>query len=176
MSFSKIKGHIINFQNLLLISTPNSASPNITTMQHSVQLLRRIDTRIPSPLLSTYIASTPPPPSLGKLANLRTIRGGTSPSLGAPTPSNASSASSSRAGNDSATLAPSPQAPILIGNQRGWASVIAKPPASAAIKSQSTSSTPVQDSLAGSAGSRVASPAPLSTGVDYVPDNWEEDT
>ncbi|KAK0489493.1 hypothetical protein EDD18DRAFT_1189467 [Armillaria luteobubalina] len=36
----------------------------------SVQLIRRIDTRIPSPLLSSHVA-TPRPPNLGKLGNLR---------------------------------------------------------------------------------------------------------
>jgi transcriptional repressor NF-X1 len=35
-----------------------------------VQLIRRIDTRIPTPLLSSTMAS-PAPPSLGKLADLR---------------------------------------------------------------------------------------------------------
>ncbi|KAF8872738.1 hypothetical protein BD779DRAFT_1613762 [Infundibulicybe gibba] len=37
----------------------------------SVQLIRRIDTRVPAPLLSTHIASSAPPPSLGKLADLK---------------------------------------------------------------------------------------------------------
>ncbi|KAK0192391.1 hypothetical protein F5146DRAFT_1102355 [Armillaria mellea] len=39
----------------------------------SVQLIRRIDTRIPSPLLSSHVAPTRPPsrPNLGKLGNLR---------------------------------------------------------------------------------------------------------
>ncbi|KAF8651138.1 hypothetical protein AX16_004861 [Volvariella volvacea WC 439] len=37
----------------------------------SVQLVRRIDTRIPSPLLSAHLASLNPTPNLGKLADLR---------------------------------------------------------------------------------------------------------
>ncbi|KAK0203953.1 hypothetical protein DFS33DRAFT_1260721 [Desarmillaria ectypa] len=41
--------------------------------RRSVQLIRRTDTRIPSPLLSSHVAPTRPPsrPSLGKLGNLR---------------------------------------------------------------------------------------------------------
>ncbi|KAJ7637122.1 hypothetical protein FB45DRAFT_908302 [Roridomyces roridus] len=38
----------------------------------SVQLLRRFDTKVPSPLLSAALAAAGPPPSLGKLADLRT--------------------------------------------------------------------------------------------------------
>ncbi|KAF5355368.1 hypothetical protein D9757_013342 [Collybiopsis confluens] len=37
----------------------------------SVQIIRRIDTRIPTPLLSTYIASKSSSSNLGKLGNLR---------------------------------------------------------------------------------------------------------
>ncbi|OJA15713.1 hypothetical protein AZE42_09960 [Rhizopogon vesiculosus] len=40
----------------------------------SVQLIRRIDTRIPTPLLSTSLASQASPPVLGKLADLRAPR------------------------------------------------------------------------------------------------------
>ncbi|KAG6839800.1 hypothetical protein C0991_011542, partial [Blastosporella zonata] len=56
----------------------------------SVRLLRRLDTRVPNPLLSaTITASTPTPPSLGKLTDLRTAstlawRAG--PAISAPEP------------------------------------------------------------------------------------------
>ncbi|KAK0473779.1 hypothetical protein IW261DRAFT_677706 [Armillaria novae-zelandiae] len=49
----------------------------------SVELIRRIDTRIPSPLLSSHVATRPPSrPNLGKLGNLRSS-GVVSPGHGA---------------------------------------------------------------------------------------------
>jgi len=40
----------------------------------SIQLIRRIDTRLPSPLLSAVIRQPSTSPGLGKLGNLRSIR------------------------------------------------------------------------------------------------------
>ncbi|KAG2003340.1 shuttle craft protein [Coprinopsis cinerea AmutBmut pab1-1] len=76
----------------------------------SVQLIRRIDTRIPTPTLSAYLASTAP--NLGKLTDLRTLRHGTPPSPGPLgtlgfTPASASSSSSSTMGSAWRTSTPS---------------------------------------------------------------------
>ena len=40
----------------------------------SVQLIRRIDTRLPSPLLSVVVQQASTTPGLGKLGNLRNMR------------------------------------------------------------------------------------------------------
>ncbi|TFK47511.1 hypothetical protein OE88DRAFT_1720598 [Heliocybe sulcata] len=113
----------------------------------SVQLIRRLDTRVPAPLLSatiTLAAST----NLGKLADLRA-----SPS---PTPRSASPASVSTAG-----------APA----RRGWNSVLSRPAGSPA-PAVTSSSGPVQSTVAPPwlRQSNVDS-APS----DAVPDDWEED-
>ena len=147
----------------------------------SVQLLRRSDTRTPSPLLSTYIATTTAPPaSLGKLADLRAMRG-----AAASTSSSASSSSwrVAGSGNGSAGLSSSsssrPVAPVV--GQRGWASVIAQQAGvlpAAAVMVDRPLSTPL---IGGSGtGSRTASPVPLplpaeSGPLKNVPDSWEDD-
>jgi len=165
-----------------------------------VQLLRSSDTRTPSPLLSTYIATTattttaPPPASLGKLADLRAMRGAAAAAGVASSSSSPSSGSGSGSwrvagsgGNGSAGLSSTssssrPIAPVV--GQRGWASVIAKqagglplPAAATTVERPlSRSFTPL---IGGSgSGSRTASPVPLpveSGPLKNVPDSWEDD-
>ncbi len=151
-----------------------------------MQLLRRLDTRTPSPLLSTYIATTAPPPSLGKLADLRAVRGAAAAaatsSSGVPASLTPSSGSGSWrvAGSGNGSTGLSSSRPVATVGQRGWASVIAKQadglPAAATTVDQplSRSLTP----LIG--GSRTASPVPVPLPAESgprknVPDSWEDD-
>ncbi|KAJ8095036.1 FKBP12-associated protein [Marasmius tenuissimus] len=149
----------------------------------SVQIIRRVDTRIPHPLLSAYIASlAPSAPSLGKLGNLR---GGTvsAPSWRKP---NASAASNP---NIAAPAATTPSS-----STRGWTSVVARPtpPASARPTGSSTSANPsANPSRTGTPDRAVTStsrtgitttasnvtPAPSvpDVGAVDVPDDWEDD-
>ncbi|KAJ3752506.1 hypothetical protein EV360DRAFT_55073 [Lentinula raphanica] len=139
----------------------------------SVQLSRRIDTRIPTPLLSTFIANkftsnSTQPNNLGKLGNLR---GG----LATPRPTSV---------NDSVKPSPS-----TAGALRGWTAVVAPAPTVDA-----RANTP---NVASASASRVGSPAPSRplepgpVGVPHnaspqidsshefpkeaIPDNWEDD-
>jgi len=154
----------------------------------SVQLLRRVDTRIPTPVLSAFIVSIAPPPSLGKLADFRALKG-TAPNSsyspwrtsGSPTPSPKPPTPGS--GSVAPTLTPS--------NQRGWTDVVANPVRSVAaprpMVSQAGASAisqpqagPQRLLVTGSSGSRTTSPAavamvPISVPKDPVPDNWEDD-
>ncbi|KAL0568229.1 FKBP12-associated protein, partial [Marasmius crinis-equi] len=147
----------------------------------SVQIIRRIDTRIPHPLLSAHIASsTPSAPSLGKLGNLR---GGTvtGPSWRKPTAPGGQ--------NIAAPTASTPSS----SSSRGWTSVVARatPPANTRstppIPSTNVSATPSRTGTpdrvpAGAStvpavrgsGSTTASAPPAST-PDEVPDDWEDD-
>ncbi|KAG6909111.1 hypothetical protein DXG01_001985 [Tephrocybe rancida] len=120
----------------------------------SVRLLRRIDTRIPTPLLSSTLATPAPAmPSLGKLADLRT----------SATPS--------------WRVASAPSAPKPSHAAPGWGSR----PASAASKPSAAqpSSRPTTSATV----TRVSSPAlPLQsqredgpTTPTIVPDSWEDD-
>ncbi|PCH44928.1 hypothetical protein WOLCODRAFT_105893 [Wolfiporia cocos MD-104 SS10] len=125
----------------------------------SVQLIRRIDSCIPSPLLSAVAAAPPPSssPSLGKLADLR------SPGLQAlarpRTPQTFPNAGSSAAG--------------------GWRAVAARPPQAGPTLNawgapQRASPTPRP--LSSSSSRVVQSTSGTSTPVSAdVPDNWEDD-
>ncbi|KAF8157144.1 hypothetical protein B0H34DRAFT_712422 [Crassisporium funariophilum] len=151
----------------------------------SVQLLRRIDTRVPAPVLSIFIGSSAPPPNLGKLADLRAIRGSQSPSW-RPT------------GTTSAHPPSKPSTPVnapQVGSgpvqaQRGWTSVVARagpssslaaPKPTASLAGLTVGSTGVGASSSTSHGgsasvSRLASPAnvpPVSNVA--VPESWEDD-
>lgn len=150
----------------------------------SVQLLRRVDTRTPTPILSAFIASTAPPPSLGKLADLRALRG---------SPATTSSQSSWRA-NAGVTPPLKPPTPgsgtstPIPSNHRGWTSVVANParPVVAPRPMVSLAGTSANTQLQagpppglGLNGSHTASPAvvvPVSVSNDPVPDSWEDDT
>ncbi|TFK41756.1 hypothetical protein BDQ12DRAFT_733207 [Crucibulum laeve] len=137
----------------------------------SVQLLRRVDTRIPSLLLSTYIASSGPPPSLGKLADLRSLK------------NSATSASSWR---PVSAITPKPSAsgvmaPVASGSQRGWTPVARPSSAGLASTSSHSTRTPTPTNTARSSAPRAPVPdvvqPPATTGEtdEAVPENWEDD-
>lgn len=150
---------------------PRSHRANLTLI--SVQLLRRVDTRVPTPLLSTVIGTSAPPPSLGKLADLRALKsagggGAQSPSWRPP------------------ALAPTTPRPVPQttsgGPPRGWTSVVARPSSTPLVAPKPTTS------LGGLSASLGGTPTPTThalrreTPVDRasslvlpVPDNWEDD-
>jgi transcriptional repressor NF-X1 len=129
----------------------------------SVQLIRRIDIRIPTPLLSSTIAS-PVAPVLGKLADLR------APSAQTPRPLKPLSSSTTTSS---------------VGSNRGWTSVVSKTAAGA-------NASPAASSWATPGGGRPLAPRSIATnkqpvpsirplppsvdasGVD-VPESWEDD-
>jgi len=153
----------------------------------SVQLLRRVDTRVPTPVLSAFIASIVSPPSLGKLADFRALKGTASNSSSSPWRTNGTTPSpkplTSGGGSVAPTLTPS--------NQRGWTAVVANPvrPVAAPRPMVSQAGTraisqpqagPQSLFATGSSGSRTTSPAavtmvPISFPKDPVPDSWEDD-
>ena len=110
-----------------------------------MQIFRRIDTRIPVTTLSHVLASSPPPPSLGKLADLR------SPS-----------AQQQRAPR---LVAPAPvvKPPTSTTTQRGWTAVVAQSGAGSGPRSRTQ--TP---SLA------IPLPV-AAVADATVPDSWEDD-
>jgi transcriptional repressor NF-X1 len=124
--------------------------------QRSVQLIRRIDTRIPTPLLSTSCGAPLPGPTLGKLAtNMR----------GAPLPK----------------ATPAPAAPLA---GRGWTSVVNRSTAPTAATPASQSASSAWSRPAANASRVVPAPkvalstsapgTPAPTTGD-VPDSWEDD-
>jgi transcriptional repressor NF-X1 len=129
----------------------------------SVQLIRRIDTRVPANLLSQ--ASTTTGSTLGKLADLR------APARVLPAAAPASSGPPRiNRGWNSVLTAPSPggNAPPAAANANNlsaWTS-------SSGPERISRSSTPSQ-SLSQPAVTTTAAAAP---GDDPVPDNWEDDS
>lgn len=155
----------------------------------SVQVIRRIDTRIPTPILSTFMTSTAPGYGLGKLADFRAVKASTqsssssSPSWRPVPPAIAKSWNTTTAAQGSSNA----------HTQRGWTSVVTSGasistsaantsthPSSSVFAPKPTSSevVPVSNSStlggAGSSLSRTVSPAhfPIS---DSVPDDWEDD-
>ncbi|KAI9063381.1 hypothetical protein FKP32DRAFT_707113 [Trametes sanguinea] len=136
----------------------------------SVQLLRRIDSRIPTPLLSSVIAPPSASSSLGKLADLR-----------APL--------ASRPGSSRASAAPSPT-PLAGGSAKGWTAVVARQPQPAAASGSwgpsltpaaavSRAHTPAR-STPSPGPPRVAAPAPVApapvaVNPEDVPEDWEQD-
>jgi transcriptional repressor NF-X1 len=130
----------------------------------SVQLIRRIDTRIPFPPLSATITPSAPP-SLGKLADLR------SPSAQNVRPLKPPSSNPSRTAT-----------PVGSSN-RGWTSVVSMPAAAANSTPSATSRM-----TAGNGGPSAPRPAvtttqpvaaarPVQPDVSAldVPDSWEDD-
>ena len=127
----------------------------------SVQLIRRIDTRIPSPLLSSTI--TPSGPRLGKLADLR-----------AP-----AATQSSRP--------PPPRVTTPVGSSgRDWTSVVARStltsnpvPSGSSGSSGSWRTHGTGKPLAPRPLAAAAIPSPPTTveaNSADIPDNWEDDT
>ncbi|KAJ6608322.1 hypothetical protein B0H10DRAFT_2068531 [Mycena sp. CBHHK59/15] len=128
----------------------------------SVQLLRRFDTRVPSPLLSAALAAVAPPTSLGKLADLRTES------------STAGAASSWRAGPS----AEPPSSPAAAGSQRAWGAPSThgpsrtgppvRAPAPSVAAAPSLSMNPVTVPSTDPTAATQAPPAD-------VPEDWEDD-
>ncbi|KAF5336563.1 hypothetical protein D9611_006507 [Ephemerocybe angulata] len=139
--------------------------------QRSVQLIRRIDTRIPSPVLSAYIASLTP--NFGRLADLRSLKSGSSspvPRSGAPTPTASSSSATTRGWGSVA----GPSRPI------GHAVVGSVPPSIS-----SSSSSTLRPAGSGASMPRNRSHTEIKVAVAKaqveqeeggpVVDNWEDD-
>lgn len=140
----------------------------------SVQLLRRVDTRVPTPLLSTVIGTSAPPPSLGKLADLRALK-----SAGAQSPSWRPAAPK-----------PVPQSSSG-GPPRGWTSVVARPSSATPLVAPKPTTSLGGLSAASLGGGLARTPTPThsssaltlrrETPVDRasssvpVPDSWEDD-
>ncbi|KAI0340472.1 hypothetical protein BDW22DRAFT_428704 [Trametopsis cervina] len=132
----------------------------------SVQLIRRIDTRIPDPILSGVVSSnTAPSASLGRLAPLRAPVPQRAPPIGASRPSQAAPVASSSA-----------------VSARGWTSVVTGPTPSHASPSPTAWLTENKRPLSADippVGHRLTplpGPQPVVTGpVEDVPDNWEDD-
>ncbi|KAF8189869.1 hypothetical protein K438DRAFT_1538416, partial [Mycena galopus ATCC 62051] len=134
----------------------------------SVQLLRRFDTKVPTPLLSAALAASGPPPSLGKLADLRAgtsaapiWRATTTPPPAKPAP-----------------IAPSaPRAAWGVASAQHAAAVVPvpaaqpQPQAMAPIRMPAPAPAPVATAAA-AAPLGVVTPvgAPVS-----VPEDWEDD-
>lgn len=135
------------------------------TSPFSAQLIRRIDTRIPSPTLSSTITPSAAP-SLGKLADLRGSSGSSLRTLRPP--------SSTPSGASMPVASP----------RRGWTSVVAQPTVSANpppsarpwATSQSGRAPASQAAVASASPGSIAHPSP-STGDSAVdiPDSWEDD-
>jgi len=161
----------------------------------SVQLLRRLDTRIPVPVLSAHLASSAAPPSLGKLADLRSLRGSTTSAGSASFASTSGWRSGGGGLSAGSSVSTASKSATPVG-QRGWASVIAKPTPVPAVAlttsatpppSQSRSLTPLSRTRtpvgtaapSGSGvGTRTGSPAPpqpVPVSSELVPDSWEDD-
>ncbi|KAL5476707.1 FAP1 [Sanghuangporus weigelae] len=134
----------------------------------SVQLIRRIDTRIPKPLLSSVAT---PSLNVGKFADLRS-------STNSPV---ARPSSAAGVPNSNVNSAPSQNA------NRGWTSVVAASGTSTAQAGKSGSAWDAPDRSLEAGHARGASPARhgnieviaprIATSVrdDSVPDNWEND-
>jgi len=152
----------------------------------SVQLIRRLDTRIPTPPISTYVTNTAPAPSLGKLADLRVVRGPNTsavPPFGVGVGSNGVSGtvrsnSPSNSNSWRVSTPSSSERSTTVGGQRGWAGVV-KPPSrgltegnqllSMALRSEKLD-LPVQ-----AAGSGLNLAKFEISAQDPIPDDWEED-
>ncbi|EKM57230.1 uncharacterized protein PHACADRAFT_142441 [Phanerochaete carnosa HHB-10118-sp] len=147
----------------------------------SVQLFKRMDTRVPAPVLSAAVAqSAAVAPSLGRLADLRAPVAQLPRPLVGPGRSLAATPIST----------PPPQAPA---GTRGWTSVVARPQSAqqstpdpnawllgggerpgSSVASSSTAAPPVRSRA-------VPSPAPvhvppaIQTSPEDIPDDWEDE-
>ncbi|KAF9266718.1 hypothetical protein L218DRAFT_921323 [Marasmius fiardii PR-910] len=151
----------------------------------SLQIIRRIDTRIPQPLLSAHIASfTSSGPSLGKLGDLRSGTVASSWRRPSPVPG----ASSSGVATTTSSLS-------TATTTKGWTSVVARSTQPSAINAIGSRSTPPPGRVGSPAPSRVAQPDRAATppattiqksasnvslpaqsaDVGEVPDSWEDD-
>ncbi|TFK63598.1 hypothetical protein BDN72DRAFT_963814 [Pluteus cervinus] len=144
----------------------------------SVQLIRRVDTRVPSPLLSQYLTTLGPSVNLGKLADLRNV--GVSPaSTGTSTPVGGSW----RSGSTSTLLAPTPSSslasaiaapkpmgwgsrPSNVVTPKGWTAAVAggSGASSSPTPGRSINSTPVTAATGGSRLGSAATSKPSAVG------------
>ncbi|KAJ6571772.1 hypothetical protein B0H19DRAFT_1231452 [Mycena capillaripes] len=124
----------------------------------SVQLLRRFDTKVPTPLLSAALAASGPPPSLGKLADLHT---------GSSTGASASARPSWRA-----KTSPAPTPAATSSAPRAWGTPNTHTPAAAA-------STPPPVHAPAPVPIATVTPIPSLAPVPgtpvSVPEDWEDD-
>lgn len=138
------------------------------TRYSSVQLIRRVDTGIPAPLLSTYIASSAPAPSLGKLADLRNPNTVQSWRTSASTSAPSSRPSSAQRGWSAAVARPTAQTPVprsmasLVGAASGNRTDITRTP------------TPTRQAQT-VPEARPVSPRVLQPSEGPVPESWEDD-
>ena len=157
-----------------------------------MQVIRRIDTRIPTPLLSTFI--TPTAPTLGKLADFRSVKATQSswrPTAAVP-PVTTKSWNTTTTTQTQGSLSNAP-------TQRGWTSVVTSGSSTSSIanntsthssssvfapKPNTTTSSevvaPVSShsstlGVVGSSLSRTVSPAQFATTSEPVPEDWEDD-
>ena len=144
----------------------------------SVQLFKRLDTRVPAPLLSATVAqSAAAGPSLGKLADLRAP---VAQLLRPPAGPGRSLAS---------TSTPPPHAPA---STRGWTSVVARPtsaqqaapdPNAWLLGAGGRSGSPAASSTAAPPARPRATPSPapvhvpptIQTNPEDIPDDWEDE-
>ena len=165
----------------------------------SVQVIRRIDTRIPTPLLSTFI--TPATPGLGKLADFRAVKATQTSRSSSPSwrPTAAVPPVITKSWNTTTTQSQgsSSNAPV----QRGWTSVVASGASSSSSAAANNASTQSSSSMftpkpttssaspkvlpvsshnltlgvlvVGSSLSRTVSPAHIPS--EPVPEDWEDD-
>ncbi|KAF7350455.1 FKBP12-associated protein 1-like protein [Mycena venus] len=133
---------------------PQHAARSQEEPHRSVQLLRRFDTKIPHPLLSAALAASGPPPSLGKLADLRAA------TSGAP----------------SWRTAPAPVKPAPVAAQsapRAWGAASTPAPAVVATTAQRQPTPPVR---APATSTPVPAPPPATPQTPVsVPEDWEDD-
>ena len=163
----------------------------------SVQVIRRIDTRIPTPLLSTLI--TPATPGLGKLADFRAVKATQTSRSSSPSwrPITAVPPVTTKSWNTTMTNTQSQGSSSNAPTQRGWTSVVASGPSTStstssavanntstsvfAPKPSSSEVLPVSSShsstlgvVVGSSLSRTVSPAHFPNS-EPVPEDWEDD-
>lgn len=169
----------------------------------SVQLVRRLDTRIPAPLLSTTIQ---PPvsstPNLGKLGDLRNLKSSSNPGSASSSTSHlATSISAAPSGGPAwrplSTPSPRPghSAANVTGSgsgvtgQTGWSAVVAPQPQAAAARVSSWGSASGAGALSTSrpqsvgvstrpgsaANDAVTATVTTTAPEEHVPENWEDE-
>ena len=154
-----------------------------------MQVIRRIDTRIPTPLLSAFIT---PPTGLGKLADFRSVKANTqssssfSPSwrpttAGPPATTKSSSNVSTQRGWTSVVTSgtsTSAAAAAAVVNTSTHSSVLAPKPTTSSTSSSEVPPVSHGSTLGGVVGSslsRTVSPALLQVPSEPVPEDWEDD-
>ncbi|KAH6909611.1 shuttle craft protein [Coprinopsis sp. MPI-PUGE-AT-0042] len=144
----------------------------------SVQLIRRLDTRIPNSTLSAHLSSLAP--NLGKLTDLRSLKPASTPS-------------SSSGGASTSSLAyvnvnPKPSSTSQASAGRGWTSVVRPTPGGSSVPflapPSATVSRTVSPKPAGSAAPPRVQPPPATASepavvpavqAEPVTENWEDD-